>query len=281
MQKKLRIILLIVLLLVVLLGFLISFLTSLTFWPSLLIGLGAFLLVAVIGFLLWAYHPMGPEPAARESLTAPEGVQVGQEKWGFFITPQGDVRQEKSPLGILFYPGGRVHHLSYGPVLLRLARLGFPVYLVRMPCYMAVFDYQRAARVMAAHPEVGGWVIGGHSLGGAMAAHYVIRRPQRVRGLFLWGAYPSERDDLSGLDLPVQMICADCDGITTRAKVERVRAQLPPDARWKMIEGGNHAQFGAYGAERLDTAAALSPEAQWDCVAREMEAFMMAARDGV
>jgi hypothetical protein len=272
MQKKLRLIFLAVTGIILLAGLGISLFTPLNFWLSMLIGLGIVFLTAVIGFLLWAYHPMGPEETAQACLDFPDGMAVRRERYGLALIPKGE--SPVKTVGVIFYPGGRVHHLSYLPVLQRLVRLGYPVFLVRMPCYMAVFDYQRAGKVMAMHPEIRRWVIGGHSLGGAMAAHYAVRQPEGFGGIFLWGAYPSERDDLSGLGLPVQVICADCDGVTTREKVTRVRAQLPPEARWKMIEGGNHAQFGAYGAEKKDRPAALPAEAQWDLIAEEMGSFL-------
>ena len=272
MQKKLRFIFLAVFGIILLAGLAISLFSPLNFWLSTLIGLGVVFLNAAAGFLLWAYHPMGPEAAARACLDCPDGMEIRQERFGLALIPRGE--SPPQPVGVIFYPGGRVHHLSYLPVLQRLVDLGYPVFLVQMPCYMAVFDYRRAGKVMVMHPEVRQWVIGGHSLGGAMAAHYAIRQPEGFRGVFLWGAYPSERDDLCGLGLAVQVICADCDGVTTREKVARVRAQLPADARWRVIEGGNHAQFGAYGAEKKDRPAALPAEAQWDLIAEEMGAFL-------
>jgi len=274
MQKKLRMIFLGIILIILLIAFGLNLFTRINFWLSLLVGLGIVLISAMVGFLFWANHPMGPEQVAQSCLTSPDGINIQFEKYGLVLTPCVENDPPAKNMGVIFYPGGRVHHLAYLPVLQRLVCFGYPVFLVRMPCYMAVFDYQRAGKVMAMHPEVSNWAIGGHSLGGAMAAHYAARHPKRFRGLFLWGAYPSERDNFSTLGLPVQMICAECDGITTQEKVDRVRAQLPADVRWMEIEGGNHAQFGDYGPERKDSPAKLSANMQWDMIAGEMGSFL-------
>ena len=50
-----------------------------------------------------------------------------------------------------------------------------------MPVDLAVFAPERA-------PEIQRWAIGGHSLGGAMAARYVHRNPESVGGLVVWAA---------------------------------------------------------------------------------------------
>jgi pimeloyl-ACP methyl ester carboxylesterase len=41
---------------------------------------------------------------------------------------------------------------------------------------------------MAAFPEVQHWAIGGHSLGGSMAARFAFQYPGALQGLVLWAA---------------------------------------------------------------------------------------------
>jgi dienelactone hydrolase len=104
--------------------------------------------------------------------------------------------------------------------------------------------------------------VGGHSLGGAMAASYARKQPDKVQGLVLWAAYPSGSDDLSGHGLQVVSIYATRDGLTTGANIEASRRLLPSSTRWVAIEGGNHAQFGWYGAQSGDQEATISREEQ-------------------
>ena len=58
---------------------------------------------------------------------------------------------------------------AYAPLLKRLAGAGMDVYLVKMPFNLAFFGMNRAEKIMA-QGGYENWYIGGHSLGGAMAA---------------------------------------------------------------------------------------------------------------
>jgi dienelactone hydrolase len=129
-----------------------------------------------------------------------------------------------------------------------------------MPFNLAVFDANVAAEIMNEHQEIANWAIGGHSLGGAMAASFTGSQPEMVDGLVLWAAYPAAGNDLSALtkEKPFASIYATNDGVATVADIEASRPLLPPDTRWLEIDGGNHAQFGWYGSQSDDGAASIS-----------------------
>jgi dienelactone hydrolase len=165
--------------------------------------------------------------------------------------------------GLILYPGGRVDLRSYAPTAREIAAQGYLVVVVPMPLNLAFFAPDRAAEVIAAFPEVDRWAIGGHSLGGAMAARFAHRYPSTVHGLVLWASYPAASDDLSARgDLAVASIYGTLDGLATEDEIAASRPLLPPDTRWVAIEGGNHAQFGWYGPQRGDNPATISREAQ-------------------
>jgi pimeloyl-ACP methyl ester carboxylesterase len=125
-----------------------------------------------------------------------------------------------------------------------------------------VLGADRALEVMAAYPEIQHWVIGGHSLGGAMAARFAYQNPGAVQGLALWAAYPASSDDLSGQDVQVASISGSRDGLGTNEGVESTRGLLPASTQFTVIEGGNHAQFGWYGEQGGDNPAEISRSEQ-------------------
>jgi pimeloyl-ACP methyl ester carboxylesterase len=170
----------------------------------------------------------------------------------------------EADLGFIFYPGGRVDYRSYAPLAHRIAAEGYRVIIVSMPLNLAVFAPGRAAQVIQAYPEIEDWVIGGHSLGGAMAANYVYRHPQAVQGLVLWASFPASNNSLSDLDIPCLSIYGSQDG-----EVEKIResaALLPADTRWVEITGGNHAQFGWYGPQSGDGQATIGHDEQQEAI---------------
>lgn len=123
--------------------------------------------------------------------------------------------------------------------------------------YFAI--YYRAAAVMAEH-DYARWYLGGHSLGGAVAANYAAAEPEGLEGLVLLSAYPTKplAPELRELSL-----YGTEDGVLSLARLEQGRQFAPPESEELVIEGGNHAQFGSYGAQRGDGAATIAPEEQW------------------
>jgi pimeloyl-ACP methyl ester carboxylesterase len=165
-------------------------------------------------------------------------------------------------VGLVFYPGGRVDHRAYAPAARDIASAGFIVVVVPMPLHLAVLAPDKARDVMAAYPEVGDWAVGGHSLGGVMAARFVHHNPDVARGLVLWAAYPADDNDLSARELAVTSVYATQDGVAPPEEILAGGRLLPADTAWIAIEGGNHAQFGWYGPQNGDNDASISREEQ-------------------
>ncbi|MFN2165933.1 MAG: alpha/beta hydrolase [Anaerolineae bacterium] len=227
-------------------------------WAKLGIVIVVLVAAALAGFAIWAYTPPAPMPEALAALESDASVQVQTEPWLVF-EPVGEARDT----GFVIYPGGRVDPRSYAPTARAMAEAGYPTVIVPMPFNLAVFGVGQADEVLATFPEVESWVIGGHSLGGAMAASYVYSHPDIMDGLALWAAYPADNNSLADRDgLAVTSIYGTLDGLATGDKIDASRALLPPSTVWVPIQGGNHAQFGWYGPQSGDNEATISREQQ-------------------
>lgn len=138
------------------------------------------------------------------------------------------------------------------------------------------------------------WYIGGHSLGGAVAAMAADDAEETAAsdaaddteseatsdlgndteakevtdntgeatawdGLILFAAYPTDE-----LTTPVLSIYGSEDGVLNREKYDNASADglWPSDFTEKVIEGGNHAQFGNYGAQKGDGIAQIKASKQ-------------------
>jgi hypothetical protein len=223
-------------------------------WWLILIGI---LVVAVIGFVAWGLIVPAPMPEAIAALQSDENVTVTTEPWLIF-----EPTQETPTTGFIIYPGGRVDPRAYAPQAHALAEQGYLVVIVPMPLNLAVFGSGKAGAVVEAYPEIENWVIGGHSLGGSMAALYAYNHPEQIDGLVLWASYPANSNDLTSSGLKVASISASLDGLATPDKIEASRSLLPASTTWLEIAGGNHAQFGWYGDQAGDNPATITREEQ-------------------
>lgn len=201
-------------------------------------------------------------PAALAAITSDGQVVVSRadgEDW-YLFRPTG----QTPDTGFIIYPGGFVDPIAYAAVARDIAAQGFFVVLDPMPLNLAVLAAQSATSIMAAFPEIEAWAIGGHSLGGAMAAEYSAGHPQAVDGLALWAAYPAESTDLSASPLQVVSIYGDADGVAQPGEITGAATRLPAGARFVAIPGGNHTQFGEYGQslQRGDNQAGIGREEQ-------------------
>ncbi|MFP4002054.1 MAG: alpha/beta hydrolase [Thermoplasmata archaeon] len=231
------------------------------------VGFVALVVVLIIlsSFLAWALTPRGPMDEALEALESDEEVEVYTGDRYVF-----EPLKEDAEVGLIIYPGARVDPRSYAPSARKIAEEGFFVVIEPMRLNLAVFSPNAAEDVMEEYPGIEKWVVGGHSLGGAMASRFASNH--QVDGLVQWASYTP--DDLSSSDFPALSIYAELDGLTTVEDVEKAKDKMPPNTRYVMIEGGNHAQFGWYGSQRGDNEAEISREEQQRIIIGETVKFL-------
>ena len=240
------------------------------FWRILGYGVLGIVLVGTLAFVLWASFPAGPEPQAFDSLGSDPDVQFESLNNWLVFSPEG----LNPETGLIFYPGARVDKRAYAPLAQSIAKEGFTVIIVPMPLNFAFLDINRASEVMQAFPHIDHWAVGGHSLGGAMAAEFGGANLDAVDGLVFWASYPGGNNDLSETDLQVLSIYASNDGLASPEEVLNSRERLPDDAQFIEIEGGNHAGFGWYGPQSGDGERQIPKSTQINQVVAETAAFL-------
>lgn len=225
------------------------------------------LVIASAAFVIWANDAYPADAPAVQALKSDSQVTVTQ---GDYITFQPSDLQPET--GLIFYPGGRVDYKAYAPVLRRIAENGYFVALVHVPLNMAFFDIDAAAQVQAEHPEIENWVVGGHSLGGAMASVYAKDHLSQLNGVIFFASYPAD-DSLKNANLKVLSIYGT-DDMAGMETFEEKKSLLPADTQYVVIKGGNHAQFGSYGPQEGDNPATISAEEQWEQAAAATVRFL-------
>lgn len=181
---------------------------------------------------------------------------------------------EDAPAGLILYQGAGVEPAAYAPLASDIADAGFFVTIQQAPLGLPILDADMAQPTIDTFEDIDTWAVGGHSLGGAMAARFASESDQ-VDGLVLLAAYPEGGLDLrvdSGLE--VVAIYADRDLLATPDDVLGARPQLPADTEFVLVQGGNHAQFGSYGRQPRDEEASISATEQRRVVVRAIIDFL-------
>ncbi len=221
--------------------------------------LGILLAIAVVlaGFVIWAETPSSPMPEAYAALKSDMQVTVSICNWLIFAPTSSNIST-----GFIIYPGGRVDFRSYAPLAHSIAAEGYLVVIPLMPLNLAVFGVGTAKDIIKSWSSITSWAIGGHSLGGTMAAQFAYENPSMVKGLVLWAAYPASGTDLSKSNLFVTTIHGSNDGLVSTTQIDDSLKLLPPSTIRVEITGGNHAQFGWYGNQAGDNTATITRENQ-------------------
>lgn len=163
--------------------------------------------------------------------------------------PQGEIKA-----GLVFYPGGRVEYTAYEPLLKACAEQGVVCIVIKMPQNLAVLGINKGVNATEYFPEIENWYIGGHSLGGSMAAACASNHEDIFEGVVLLAAYST--NDISNLD--VLSIYGSNDGVLNKNRYLKNKENLPADFTEHVINGGNHAYFGMYGEQKGDGEATVS-----------------------
>lgn len=225
-----------------------------------LLGITVFLAACAV-YLSDYYHA---DMEAVDAFAVENPVEMRTDEEGNLV-----FEPEHAAAGVIFYPGGKVEHTAYIPLMQALASEGICGILIKMPFHLAVFDISAAEGIQQQYPQIENWYIGGHSLGGSMAAAYLDEEAEAFEGLILLGSYSTA--DLSDRDLSVLSVYGSEDQVLNEEKYEINKANLPEDFSEVILDGGCHAYFGMYGAQKGDGSPEISNEEQ---IARTVDVIL-------
>ena len=220
---------------------------------SIIISSFVVLIILLATFFYWAKDSYKPIEEAQEVFKVQNIVEVTTDEFITF-TPKDSIPDT----GFIFYPGGKVDPEAYSILAQGIAEEGYLVVIVPMPLDLAVLSPNKANEVIEKYNYIDTWAIGGHSLGGVMASKFASEN-DNIKGLALYASYPSG-DELKYTNVEVISIYGSEDGVADLEKVKN--AELSEKSTFIEIKGGNHAQFGSYGAQEGDNDATISGSEQ-------------------
>lgn len=240
-------------------------------------------IIAGLSFTLWLY-------AGFQALSVPDvdrgsGPAVVITETDQRITFQPQANSHRS--GLIFLPGAMVDPAAYAPLLRKVARAGYPAYLIPLPARSAWTESQVRSlfsQIQQVLAEEGGrsWILAGHSRGGMLAARFVHENSTDLGRLILIATTHPRDYSLAGITIPVTKIYGTRDGVASYAQMRENQHLLPQKTRWIEIDGGNHVQFGYYRHQLGDNDATISLEDQQRLLeAALLEALSSASHTGV
>ncbi len=181
-------------------------------------------------------------------------------------------KPENVEAGFVFYPGGKVEYTAYIPLMEELAKNDIMCVLLKMPFNLAVLDVNGAEGIKEMFPKTENWYIGGHSLGGSMAASFLSENIEEYEGLVLLGSYSTA--DLSKEKVEVLSVFGSEDKVMNKEKYDENKINLPEDFSEEVIDGGCHAYFGMYGEQDGDGTPTITNQEQIKRTAEEIKSFI-------
>ncbi|KAJ1567947.1 hypothetical protein HK096_008073 [Nowakowskiella sp. JEL0078] len=278
-------------------------------WLRTLVITFSVIVTIMTAFLLYTCIGVGyAMPEALAMLKSDSVVQVDTSinGWSIFYPTSSNSMTNSSNLtiGIIFYPGGKVDSRAYAPFcnnvvtqMITQKQQRVLCVIIPMPLNLAIFNINAAKSVQdyfspggiavsAKYPGltdyqnktmgISKWIIGGHSLGGAMACSYIggtegtdsigkigstsVDSAGKIFGLLLLGSACS--NDISTWSGNVTACLGSNDGLESPQVFLSQVKNVPSNIVVINITGGNHGQFGYYGDQPGDNKATISRQLQ-------------------
>lgn len=136
--------------------------------------------------------------AYQPNSSANQAVKIAQQD-----NKEKVFKAKDSKLTVVFYPGALVSPNSYSIWAKRVAAAGYTVKIAHFPLNMALFKTKAADQLIDSNEK---YVIGSHSLGGAMAASYANpSKNKNLQGVLNWKKYREGKNICQRIQLMNQL----------------------------------------------------------------------------
>lgn len=234
------------------------------------------LCAGAVGWLVatWYFRPFSAQEPALAAMQSDDDVRVTESASRVVMEPaDGSV----ADVGVFYQPGAKVEARAYAAVLRPLAESGYRVVIIKQPLGIAFLSLGAFTATQSEYPQTQAWVLGGHSLGGTVAAIQADDHDKDAsgpaKGLLLHASYPA--GDISGsLSADVLSVSGTNDGLATPADIQASVPNLPEGSTFDAIEGAIHSYFGDYGPQPGDGQPTISHDEARTLISNATVAFV-------
>lgn len=231
-------------------------------------GIIGVLIISILMFFVYVSFYYKANDLALESLKTNVVVEV-KENEDILFKPLANAKN----VGFIFYPGAKVEASAYAPMAKEIASNGYTVVIAKMKFNLAILSPNKADNIIKENKDINKWVIGGHSLGGVMAADYSIKN-ENIKGLVFLASYPKSGENFGKRDIKVLSLWGSNDKVADLNKVKNAKDVMPSASEFIEIKGGNHGGFGDYGHQKGDGEASITNKEQMSYTAKTIIKFI-------
>ncbi len=232
----------------------------------LLLGLGV---AAVCIFFIWLNDTYKTNEYSSHYMLSTGHVEVKTEKNGFVeFIPKANAKN----VGVIIYPGQKIEPKSYARLSNIIANSKYNVFVPKLRFNFSPFSSNLATNIIKDNPEINTWYLVAHSSSGDIALNEAANQ-KKISGVVFLGTYPSG-DDLKLINKPVLSIWGTKDGVLDLTRFNEYKNNMPANAHFYEIIGGNNTNFADIETVQGDNKAIISAESQQMQSANEIIAFI-------
>ncbi len=220
-----------------------------------LVGLAA---LVGINWALFSGVVLGIPDEVKDAVLSNDKVRVEnwEDKESYLFFPAAD-----NPVtGLILYPEGNLDVRLYAPLAQMIAKEGYQVVFLSRR-FERGYDFAAEAirmnNVIAAHPTIENWVVGGLTWSSVLPADFALKNTEKVDAVILLASRLDEATSMAETDLPVLYIYGTRDD-ENEDLLNQQAPYLPAHTVYGKIDGGNRLQYGYTGPMARDVAADIS-----------------------
>ena len=231
-------------------------------------GIAILLIILVSAFFIYVSSYYKADSFAKENLKSDAEVKV-EQNGDILFKPLANAKN----VGFIFYPGAKVEASAYSPIAKEIASKGYTVIIAKMSFNLAILSPNKADNIISKYKDINTWAIGGHSLGGVMAASYAHKNSE-IKGLVFLASYAQNKDSFTDKQIKVLSLWGSKDKVADLNKVKAGKNIMPSSSEFIEIPGGNHGGFGDYGHQKGDGEATITNKQQMSEAANYIVKFL-------
>lgn len=230
--------------------------------------------ISIVGFFVWLNDTYKTNEYATHFMISTPHVEVKNEENGVVVFKP---KTGASRIGVIIYPGQKIVPKSYARLSNMIANSKYTVYVPKLRFNFSSFSSNLASRIIKENTEIDKWYLVAHSTSGDAALNEAANQ-KKILGVVFLGTYPSG-DDLKLINKPVLSIWGTKDGILDFSKFNEYKSNMPSNAHFYEIVGGNNTNFADIETIPNDNKSIISAQEQQEQAANEIVSFIKGSEE--